>query len=460
MSMRWLLKGLLSVLTLGGVLLSSLPAAAVSTQSHVATANSQFLLSESAVATVRGPLFFGLDYNILNDPLVELSPDQERRLTTLVDSFMTWDLTVGVRLGQRVSLNATLPLNVAHPVGEGRSFALGDARVFAKLPLFPRDWAWQLSLIPELRLPTGDASLFLSDERVGPGLLLSLQRDFRYFSIVGNFGYRYSPDAVFRDLDYRQRIPLSLGLSVPMPFYTRLSANAEAQGSRVLPWNGSQNPAEVYVGGRLQASDSVMLHAGMSFTTFSTVPSANYRALAGLKIELGGGDHAPAQPEPSSQLVSASSSERDNDSLGSQQAQRRAVLTPRRITLNQEVRFAHDSAKLTPGSEKLLNHVAGLINANEAEISKVTVEGHTNEIGPEAYNLRLSQRRAASVKDYLLSRDVPSEKLESVGFGESRPHPGSEYLSRSRRHRINRRVEFKVKPTGDLETLGAPLGKR
>jgi outer membrane protein OmpA-like peptidoglycan-associated protein len=447
------------------LLLAAPPAHAVNTQSHVASGNSQYLLSETAAVGSRGPLFIGIDYNVLNDPFVELSADRDQRVSTLVDSFMTWDLTVGYRFARRFSLNATLPLNLAHPVGEGRSFALGDARVFAKIPLLPLDWAWKLSLIPELRLPTGDASLFLSDDAVGPGLLLSAQRDFRYFSIVGNVGYRYSPDAVFRDLNYRQRIPLSLGLSVPMPFYARLSANGEIQGSRVLPFNGSQNPAEVYLGGRLQATDSVMLHAGACFTTFSTVPSANYRVLAGLKIELGS-DPEPAMPK--TELISATSAERAetaesgeiSDTLRSSEAQRKAVLTPHKIELNQEVRFGHDSSRLTDGSELLLNHVAGLISANDAFIEKVTIEGHTNELGPDAYNLGLSKRRAASVKDYLVSREVPAAKLESVGYGESRPKKGSDQLPRAERLKADRRVEFKVTPAKEQETLGAPLGKR
>ncbi|MGK5084704.1 hypothetical protein WDW37_15530 [Bdellovibrionota bacterium FG-1] len=143
----------------------------VDIQTHTAPGNSLYMLNESVQPSMEhGPLFLGLDYNLLNDPLVELTPDLSTRTSTIVDSIMTLDLTAGLRLAPRVALNATLPLNLAHPVGEGRSFALGDMRLFAKLSLLPAESLYQFSLIPELRVPTGDSGLFLSNGSVGYGL--------------------------------------------------------------------------------------------------------------------------------------------------------------------------------------------------------------------------------------------------------------------------------------------------
>jgi outer membrane protein OmpA-like peptidoglycan-associated protein len=78
---------------------------------------------------------------------------------------------------------------------------------------------------------------------------------------------------------------------------------------------------------------------------------------------------------------------------------------------------------------------------------RVTVEGHTDSIGSVAYNQRLSERRAAAVKNYLVSRGVAAERLDTVGYGKSRPiapntTPSGKDNPEGRA--MNRRAELKV----------------
>jgi outer membrane protein OmpA-like peptidoglycan-associated protein len=456
-------------LPLAGVLLFSASVHAVDVQTHTSPANTVYMLNETGGLSSRGPLFFALDYNVLNDPLVELTPDRNTRINTLVDSIMTWDLTAGAKLGQSLSLNATLPLNLIHQLNQPRSFALGDTRVFAKVPLLGRDSAFQLSLVPELRIPTGDTSSFLSDGSVGYGALLAAEQSFRYFSLVGNLGYRYSTDAVFRDLDYRQKIPFGVGVGIPLG--AKWSVNGEFAGARILPFNSNQNPSELYAGARYQVNSSVVLHAGGSLGTTSTVPSADYRILAGLKIEpqWDSGDRSNGQDtqvspmaevrgnRPGNEAGSAAAGAasgagmEESDTLQSGQAKStapRVVLTPKRIEINQEIRFAHDSDRLLPDSKKVLDEVANLIAANHDQIQRLDVEGHTNELGSDAYNLKLSQRRAEAVRKYLVTRAVQEDKLNAEGYGKRRPKVGSEKLIRDVRLKVNRRVEFKLSEKG------------
>ena len=78
---------------------------------------------------------------------------------------------------------------------------------------------------------------------------------------------------------------------------------------------------------------------------------------------------------------------------------------------------------------------------------KVTVEGHTDSIGSDSYNQRLSERRAAAVKHYLVSRGVAADRLETVGYGESRPiAPNTTPNGRDNPEgrAMNRRAELKV----------------
>lgn len=84
-----------------------------------------------------------------------------------------------------------------------------------------------------------------------------------------------------------------------------------------------------------------------------------------------------------------------------------------------DVLFAFDSAKLTPAAEATLDTVVEKLRG--ADVLAIKVDGHTDSVGSDAYNQGLSERRAASVVDYLISQGVPAQKLSSQGLGESKP---------------------------------------
>ncbi len=104
-----------------------------------------------------------------------------------------------------------------------------------------------------------------------------------------------------------------------------------------------------------------------------------------------------------------------------------------------EVLFAFDSAQLTNAAMQTLDGLVGSLAS--ADVISITVDGYTDSIGSDAYNQKLSQRRADSVMAYLTSKGVPAAKLNARGFGESRPlaDNGSD-VGRAQ----NRRVEIQV----------------
>jgi OOP family OmpA-OmpF porin len=55
------------------------------------------------------------------------------------------------------------------------------------------------------------------------------------------------------------------------------------------------------------------------------------------------------------------------------------------------------------------------------KLEVVVVTGHTDRLGTEAYNQKLSERRADAVRDYLVSKGVPRDKIETIGMGEKQP---------------------------------------
>jgi outer membrane protein OmpA-like peptidoglycan-associated protein len=103
------------------------------------------------------------------------------------------------------------------------------------------------------------------------------------------------------------------------------------------------------------------------------------------------------------------------------------------------INFENNSAELKEESISVLNETArALIAAPEI---KAEVQAYTDSAGPEEYNLKLSKKRAASVRDYLVLQGVAEDQLEAKGYGESNPIADN----KTKEGRAeNRRVELKV----------------
>jgi len=95
------------------------------------------------------------------------------------------------------------------------------------------------------------------------------------------------------------------------------------------------------------------------------------------------------------------------------------IVMPELIVSLQGVHFASDSAALTSEAKSILDGALAAINANSS--SQLSIEGHTDSRLSESYNQALSERRAQSVADYLISSGVSSSRLNPVGMGEGSP---------------------------------------
>ena len=110
--------------------------------------------------------------------------------------------------------------------------------------------------------------------------------------------------------------------------------------------------------------------------------------------------------------------------------------TKKKIVLR-GVTFEFDRAQLTPAATGVLD--AAVAALGEAPDAEVIVEGHTDAVGSDTYNMGLSQRRADSVRDYLVDKGVAADRLETRAFGESMPVADND-TAEGRAH--NRRVEL------------------
>jgi len=101
------------------------------------------------------------------------------------------------------------------------------------------------------------------------------------------------------------------------------------------------------------------------------------------------------------------------------------------------VEFEFDSAKLTSVSSVVLD--AATESLNQCPNIAVGIQGHTDSVGPEAYNMKLGQQRADSVKNYLVGKGVSASRLTATSFGESQPVASNDTAEG---RALNRRVEL------------------
>ena len=110
-----------------------------------------------------------------------------------------------------------------------------------------------------------------------------------------------------------------------------------------------------------------------------------------------------------------------------------------KIEILQQVRFATGKATILPESYNLLQQVVDAVVKNN--VKRIRVEGHTDNRGVKAANQALSDERARAVKDYLVSQGLDAARLESLGYGDSKPIAPN---LTARGRELNRRVEFIV----------------
>lgn len=101
------------------------------------------------------------------------------------------------------------------------------------------------------------------------------------------------------------------------------------------------------------------------------------------------------------------------------EAPKAPVVAAKKITLNADTYFDFDKSNLKAEGKKSLDGLVAEMKIDQVE--EITVVGHTDSIGTDAYNQKLSERRAKTVADYLVSKGVPASKIKASGKGESQP---------------------------------------
>lgn len=112
-----------------------------------------------------------------------------------------------------------------------------------------------------------------------------------------------------------------------------------------------------------------------------------------------------------------------------------------KLTLDSEVSFDFDSARVTPAFRPTLSKLAEVLKKYDR--NRVTIVGHTDSVGSAAYNEDMSLRRAEAVRAELLNQGVPARELIALGKGESQPRATN---ATEAGRQLNRRVEILIQP--------------
>jgi outer membrane protein OmpA-like peptidoglycan-associated protein len=116
------------------------------------------------------------------------------------------------------------------------------------------------------------------------------------------------------------------------------------------------------------------------------------------------------------------------------------VVTAKEVKLTKQVHFANDSATISEDSMSLLQEIA-LIVKEHPELTRIEIQGHTDDSGAAAYNKRLSQERAEAVRNALVSLGVETSRLTAVGYGQDKPLvPNAGEAAKAK----NRRVQMMI----------------
>ena len=110
------------------------------------------------------------------------------------------------------------------------------------------------------------------------------------------------------------------------------------------------------------------------------------------------------------------------------------------VVIQADALFDFDKSVVRPDGRKNIDDAVAKLKGVDLEL--VIATGHTDNVGTDAYNQRLSERRAAAVKEYLVSKGIPASKITTIGKGESQPVATNKTAEGRQK---NRRVDIEFK---------------
>lgn len=375
-----------------------------------------YLTTEQTQTLGKWGYAFGLETEYTKGSIVAVNAAGVR-IRDVIDGQI--DMQLGAALGLcdwlNVGLNVSMvPYQQFNTVATGAAdngARMGDMRLSFKARIVdPTRYPVGLAIVPFMTIPTGNDAHFVGEGNVTGGGVLALEtpRIANRFSAVLNVGAQASPSA-----------NLSSGTSVGSRFLVGTAFNvavikpvqliAELTGWTPFSHFWEQNSRNLEVNGavRVIPTKGLAVTAGGGSGLLKAIGAPDYRVFAAVSYRKEKHEKAAA---PVAEVV---------------------------IRTN-KIHFEFDRARIRPESEPILDQIAQTIK-DQPKVKHVTIEGHTDGLGGEKYNQKLSERRAQSVMQYLVKKGIAPEMLTAVGKGKSEPIADN----KTKQGRAqNRRIEF------------------
>ncbi len=358
--------------------------------------------------------------------------------TVTVDDLLMLDFTAAAGLLDWLEVGIDLPYAVWNDITFGgpqeNNRGLGDFRLEPKLRIVDMDeYDAGVAFIPFFLFPTGDSAHLLgNDGFAGGGRFAFDARFLKKAQLSLNVGFLIREGFTFpgtvteRDEAYL----LGLGLNVAATDWMDIIAETQASILAKAPFDReSETPVEANGGFRFSLPwvEGLRIAVGGGGGLTFGYGSPDFRGVMGISYTRPVRKYVPPPPPPP-------------------EPEPLAILTPEKIEISKRIHFEFEKAVIRPVSYPILEAVAKIMKENP-QVKKIQVEGHTDSKGSDQYNLRLSQKRAAAVRNYLLEQGVEPGRLTAKGFGETQPRDTNETdLGRAR----NRRVEFTILEQGEV----------
>ena len=149
---------------------------------------------------------------------------------------------------------------------------------------------------------------------------------------------------------------------------------------------------------------------------------------------------APAAPAPSAPAAPAKPAAPAAPTAPAAPARPAPASVRQAVVIQADALFDFDKSVLRPDGRKSIDDAVAKLRGVDLEM--VIATGHTDSVGTDAYNQKLSERRAAAVKDYLVSKGIAASKITTIGKGESQPVATNKTAEGRQK---NRRVDIEFK---------------
>lgn len=411
------------------------------------TSGLDFVTVHSSETLRPGLINFGLFFNYAVNSLPNYEDVDTQSRTNFADTLLSADLNMGLGLGPNWDAGVSFPILLAQDVnsdvnnfrGEFAQTGVTEVRVNTKYRLFG-DQSHGLALVGSLNFNQIENNPF-AGEGAGPTMNFEIAGD-RMIGPVAwglNFGYRKrDPGTQLTNVPVE---PLgnqwiaSTALSYLLPTYDikligELFGAVPAQKSSFAS-DRDLSSLEALIGMKIDMTPALAWHAGAGTEVIHGTSSPDWRVYTGINYVMG-----PIFAKSNEVIVRVDKANlaAPGPDAFSGKPQKSEEFVAR------DVLFEFDSDNLAPLFLQSLQRLVDYLNQPPG-FKTLVIEGHTDSIGSTEYNQGLSERRAESVRKAMVKMGLPKEKVQAIGYGETRPvADNGNYQGRA----LNRRVEFKL----------------